>query len=294
MAPKGRLMKLKAYAELFKLKQTFLLVYSGIFGYLIAAGLDIDITKLALFIISSVLSVCGTTGLNMYYDRDIDAVMFRTCERPLPMERIDPDEAFAVSMTFTMAGIVLGFMINYWVGIAVTLGFLIDVYVYTVFLKRKTPLNIVVGAFAGGMPIFGGYIVYTGYPTLKAFFLLLIIAIWAMLHIWFIATYYLDDYRAANIPMLPVVVGEEKTVKVSFIGLGALFLITLVMKILNYATIITLAISTIFTVAITIVLIRYLATHNKEYVKKAYKILNPYQGVLLLTLFLEKVLSLVP
>ena len=142
-------MKLQYYAELFKLKQTFLLAYSGVFGYLIAAGLNIDIVKLILFIVASALSISGTTGLNMYYDRDIDAIMFRTRNRPLPANKLDPGEAFAVSMTLAVIGIAIGFMINYWVGIAILLGFLIDVYVYTVFLKRRTPLNIVIGAIAG-------------------------------------------------------------------------------------------------------------------------------------------------
>ncbi len=283
----------KAYAELFKLKQTALLVYSGIFGYFIAAGLDINIVDLSLFIIASFLSICGTTGLNMYYDRDIDSVMFRTRNRPLPSNRLDPDEAFAVSMTLAATGIAIGFFINYWVGIAITLGFLIDVYVYTVFLKRRTPLNIVIGAIAGGMPIFGGYMVYTKQPTLKALLLLLIIAIWAILHIWFIATYYIEDYQRANIPMLPVVIGEEKTIKVSFAGLAILLAIVIAMKILNYATWFSVSVSLLFTIILAIILIKYLQTNNKEYVRKAYKILSPYQGILLLVFFIEKILGFV-
>ena len=283
--------KIKAYGELFKLKQTALLVYSGIFGYLIAAGLGIDWKTLCIFIVASFLSVSGTTGLNMYYDRDIDAIMFRTRTRPLPMGKLDPDEAFAVSMTLTIMGIALGFLINYWVGLSILLGFLIDVYVYTVFLKRRTPLNIVIGAIAGGMPIFGGYAAYVGYPTLKGTLLLLIIAIWAILHIWFIATYYVEDYARAGIPMLPVVVGEEKTVKISFLGLIILFLIILIMKMMNYATIYSLALSGIFTIFICIVLIKYLRTNNREFIRRAYKVLNPYLGFLLIALFLEKIFA---
>ncbi len=285
-------MKLRHYAELFKLKQTFLLVYSGIFGYLIAAGLNIDLVKLILFMIASTLSISGTTGLNMYYDRDIDAIMLRTRNRPLPANKLDPNEAFAVSMTLTVMGIALGFLINYWVGIAILLGFLIDVYVYTVFLKRKTPLNIVIGAIAGGMPIFGGYMVYTGYPTLKAVFLLLIIAIWAMLHIWYIAIYFIEDYRKANIPMLPIVVGEKSTIYVSFIGIFMLNFIVFVMFYLNYATIYAILTSIVFSIIICIALIRFLKTADKKYVRRAYKLLSPYQGVLLIVFLIEKIFLL--
>jgi len=284
--------KLRHYAELFKLKQTFLLVYSGIFGYLIAAGLNIDLVKLILFMIASTLSISGTTGLNMYYDRDIDAIMLRTRNRPLPANKLDPNEAFAVSMTLTVMGIALGFLINYWVGIAILLGFLIDVYVYTVFLKRKTPLNIVIGAIAGGMPIFGGYMVYTGYPTLKAVFLLLIIAIWAMLHIWYIAIYFIEDYRKANIPMLPIVVGEKSTIYVSFIGIFMLNFIVFVMFYLNYATIYAILTSIVFSIIICIALIRFLKTADKKYVRRAYKLLSPYQGVLLIVFLIEKIFLL--
>ena len=285
-------MKLRHYAELFKLKQTFLLVYSGIFGYLIAAGLNIDLVKLILFMIASTLSISGTTGLNMYYDRDIDAIMLRTRNRPLPANKLDPNEAFAVSMTLTVMGIALGFLINYWVGIAILLGFLIDVYVYTVFLKRKTPLNIVIGAIAGGMPIFGGYMVYTGYPTLKAVFLLLIIAIWAMLHIWYIAIYFIEDYRKANIPMLPIVVGEKSTIYVSFIGIFMLNFIVFVMFYLNYATIYAILTSIVFSIIICIALIRFLKTADKKYVRRAYKLLSPYQGILLIVFLIEKIFLL--
>ncbi len=285
-------MKLQYYAELFKLKQTFLLAYSGVFGYLIAAGLNIDIVKLILFIVASALSISGTTGLNMYYDRDIDAIMFRTRNRPLPANKLDPGEAFAVSMTLAVIGIAIGFMINYWVGIAILLGFLIDVYVYTVFLKRRTPLNIVIGAIAGGMPIFGGYMVYTGYPTLKAFLLMLIIAIWAMLHIWYIAIYYIEDYESANIPMLPVVVGEKQTIYACFLGLFILNLIVFFMLYLNYATMYSLVLSIMFTVAIFLVSVKYLKTDDKKHVRKAYKLLNPYQGLLLITFLIERIFLL--
>jgi len=285
--------KLRSYFELFKLKQTFLLVYSGVFGYLIAAGYDIDFTKLIIFIIASFLSISGTTGLNMYYDRDIDDIMFRTRYRPLPSGKINPGEAYAVSMTLNILGIAIGFSLNYWVGLAILLGFIIDIYVYTVLLKRRTPLNIVVGAIAGGMPIFGGYMVHTGHPTLKAFMLMLIIACWAMIHIWYIATYYIDDYKRARIPMLPVVVGERKTIYISIIVLSIIALIVAFMFYLGLSTIYSLIISLVFTLVISLLAMKYLTTNDKEYVRKAYKVLNPYQGILLLVFLIEKLAMLV-
>ena len=199
--------------ELFKIKQSALLILSGVLGAFAAGYTNVDWYNFTIFVIASILSVFGTTGLNMYYDRDIDAIMFRTRKRPLPDKRLDPDEAFFVSLLMAVVGILLGFQLGFWVGLAIFLGFFIDAFVYTILLKRRTVLNIVLGAFAGGMLPFGGYVFVTGTPDIYAFLLMLIVSLWAIIHIWFIAIYYLEDYKAANIPMFPVIYGERKTAK---------------------------------------------------------------------------------
>lgn len=279
--------RLKYYLELFKVKQSALLILSGIFGYLIAAGSDIDINVLSLFIVASILSIFGTTGINMYYDKEIDAKMFRTMNRPLPARKLDPVEAHAVSITLTLIGVGLGFLINIWVGISILIGFIVDAYVYTALLKKRTALNIVVGAIAGGMPIFGGYVAYTGSPDLKALFLALIIMIWAILHIWFIAIYYLDDYKRANIPMLPVVIGPRKTVIIS-IPLSMLMTgIIYLMYMFKMATILPVICSTVLEIGIIYVSLRYLVESRREIARKIFKFLSPYQVLVLTVLYIE-------
>ena len=264
------------------------MVLSGILGVFIAGGLKINLYDLAVFLVASILSVFGTTGLNMYYDRDIDSKMFRTRNRPLPSNKLDPDEAFFVSLVMAVIGIIIGFQINFWTGLAVFLGFFIDALLYTVLLKRRSVLNIVIGAFAGGMLPFGGYVMVTGFPDIYSIFLMLIVTLWAMIHIWFISIYYLEDYRIANIPMFPVVFGEKKTAIMGIFQVILIWLIVFYFWETGFAGIYSLAISSIMTIGIILSIIKYLASMNRRTVRGIFKFLSPYLGILLLTIAIER------
>ncbi len=279
--------KIRQYMELFKIKQSSLLVLSGVFGYLIAAGTDIHWQTFLLFLIASILSVCGTTGINMYFDKDIDAQMFRTMNRPLPAQRLDPIEAHVVSLVMTWIGVAIGFIINLWVGITILIGYIVDAYVYSALLKRRTPLNIVIGAIAGGMPILGGYIAYTGVPDIKGLILSTLIMLWAILHIWFIAIYYLEDYKKAKVPMLPVVIGPVKTAKVSILISILMTALIYFLWIIKKATLLPVIVSTTLELGIVLTAIRYIRTNNKKIARKIFKFLSPYQVLVLLSLYLE-------
>lgn len=284
--------KIKLYLELFKIKQSFLLVLSGVFGYLIAAGTSINFQTFSLFILASILSIFGTTGINMYFDRNIDAIMFRTMNRPLPSKKLDPVEAHAVSLVMTWIGIGLGFMINMWVGITILLGYIVDAYVYSGILKRRTPLNIVIGAIAGGMPILGGYVAVTGSPDIKGLALSSLIIIWAMLHIWYIAIYYLEDYQKANIPMLPVVIGPLKTAKLSIPISILMTTIIYFLWLIKKATLLPVIISTVLEIGIIATAIKYIVSRDRRVAKKIFKFLSPYQVLVLLSLYLEQFINL--
>ncbi len=280
--------KIGDYMELFKIKQSALLIFSGFLGVFAAGYTNIDWYKLTLFIIASILSVFGTTGLNMYYDRDIDAIMFRTKKRPLPDQRLDPDEAFFVSLLMAVIGILIGFEINFWTGLSVFLGFFIDAFVYTVLLKRRTVLNIVLGAFAGGMLPFGGYVMVTSHPDTFAFLLMFMVALWAIIHIWFIAIYYIEDYREANIPMFPVIYGEGKTAKLGILVVLLIEGIVFYMWYTNFIGLCTITISGLMTLGIIISILRYLQNKSKETVRKIFKFLSPYLGITLLSIACER------
>ena len=281
------------WMELFKVKQSALLILSGVLGYFIGAPKPLDITIFLIFLFVAILSVFGTTALNMYFDRDIDAIMFRTRNRPLPAGEIDPDEAFFVALTMTIVSIIIAYQLNFWTGTAVTLGFLIDAFLYSVLLKRKTTLNIVVGAFAGGMLPFGGYVLATGAPDIYSIVLMLIIALWAMLHIWFIAIYYIDDYRLAKIPMFPVIYGEMKTAKLSIAILLVIQSIIIYMWYTKFIGAISLAFSLLMTILTLQSIIRYIRKPERFMARKIFKFLSPYLGTILLFMALER-MSVLP
>ncbi len=147
--------------------------------------------------------------LNMWYDADVDALMTRTQRRPVPMGRVKPGEALAFGMTLAGFSVVtFGLLVNMFA--AALLAFTIFFYavIYTVWLKRLTPQNIVIGGAAGAFPPMIGWAAVTGSISLEPFLLFMIILFWTPPHFWALALYRADDYARAGIPMLPVVAGD--------------------------------------------------------------------------------------
>jgi len=155
----------------------------------------------------------GAAGaLNMWYEADIDAKMMRTARRPIPAGRIAPGEALAFALTLAVGSVVvLGLLVN--VEAAALLAFTIFFYavVYTMWLKRATPQNIVIGGAAGALPPVIGWAAVTGSLSLEPVILFLIIFFWTPPHFWALALYRSEDYARAGVPMLPVVAGDRET-----------------------------------------------------------------------------------
>ncbi len=166
-----------------------------------------------LITISCIALASGAGGaINMWYDRDIDAIMNRTKNRPIPAGLIAPDDALAFGLFLSAFSVmVMGLALN-WVA-AFILGFAIFFYVviYTMWLKRSTPQNIVIGGAAGAFPPMIGWAAVTGDVSLQSFLLFTIIFLWTPPHFWALALYKNDDYTRAGVPMMPVVAGEKVT-----------------------------------------------------------------------------------
>src|SRR5262249_15805259 len=157
----------------------------------------------------------GASGaLNMWYDADIDALMQRTARRPIPRGYVTPGEALTFGTVLAVGSVAtLGLLVN---GVAAALlAFTIAFYllVYTVWVKRGTPQNIVIGGAAGAFPPMIGWAAATGSLSLEAITLFLIIFMWTPPHFWALALYRARDYARAGVPMLPVVAGPEETRK---------------------------------------------------------------------------------
>jgi protoheme IX farnesyltransferase len=199
------------YVALMKPRVMSLVVFTALVGMLIApAPVHPVIGFTALLCISVGAGAAG--ALNMWYDADIDAVMSRTSSRPIPRGRIAPGEALGFGATLAVFSVgVLGLLVN-WLAAAL-LAFTIFFYVviYTVWLKRRTPHNIVIGGAAGAFPPMIGWAAATGEVSLASIALFALIFFWTPPHFWALALVKAGDYARAGVPMLPVVAGPAET-----------------------------------------------------------------------------------
>jgi heme o synthase len=203
--------EVKDWIALLKPRVMSLVVFSGLIGLLVAPGhLNPVLAFTAVLCIAVAAGACG--AINMWYDRDIDAVMRRTRLRPIPAGRIEPGAALGYGITLAVGSvIVMGLAVNHVAAglLALSIGFY--VFVYTMWLKRRTPQNIVIGGAAGAFPPVIGWAAVTGSVDLIPLLLFAIIFIWTPPHFWSLALFANDDYRRAKVPMLPVVSGAKET-----------------------------------------------------------------------------------
>ena len=213
------------YSELIKSKQTFLLLYTAIFAYLLSAWrTEISLFHFIWFTISLFFAITGSTLLNMYVDRDIDALMERTKDRPLPSQRVPPSTVLKHGVLFTTTGtLAVGVFTNLVTMVIVFLGFFFDVMVYSLLLKRRTRLSIIFGGIAGGLPAIAGRTAILGYVDLAGVLMGAFVLCWIPLHILTLALIpkNLEGYKNANVPMWPVVSSTTQTIYV--VTLSAIF-----------------------------------------------------------------------
>jgi heme o synthase len=199
------------YLALMKPRVMSLVVFTALVGLMVApTHVHPMIGFTALLCIAVGAGAAG--ALNMWYDADIDAVMSRTASRPIPRGRIAPGEALGFGMTLAVFAVaVLGLLVS-WVA-ALLLAFTVFFYVaiYTMWLKRWTPQNIVIGGAAGAFPPMIGWAAATGGLAVEPCLLFLIIFLWTPPHFWALALVRTDEYARARVPMLPVVAGPEET-----------------------------------------------------------------------------------
>jgi heme o synthase len=199
------------YLELMKPRVMSLAVFTALVGLVIApTHLHPVIAFTALICIAVGAGAAG--ALNMWFDADIDARMTRTAARPVPAGRVAPGEALAFGVTLAVgAVVVLGLLVNVIAAalLAVSIGFY--VVVYTMWLKRSTPQNIVIGGAAGALPPMIGWAAATGGIAIEPTLLFLIIFFWTPPHFWALSLFRSEDYARAGVPMLPVVAGETAT-----------------------------------------------------------------------------------
>lgn len=199
------------YVALLKPRVMSLVVFTALVGLVAAPGsLHPVLAVIALIMIAVGAGASG--ALNMWYDADIDARMARTANRPIPRGRVTAEEALTFGSVLSVGSVlVLGTLVNWVAGALLGLTIAYYVFVYTMWLKRRTPQNIVIGGAAGAFPPMVGWAAVTGSVSVESVVLFLIIFFWTPPHFWALALYRCRDYERVGVPMLPVTHGADET-----------------------------------------------------------------------------------
>ena len=203
--------KLKLYWPLIKSLQTALLIITGVAGFM-STQCPFKNWQTVLAVTGSLfLAISGSTVLNMWYDRDIDAKMERTKKRPLPSGKISPREALILGLVLSLVGVAWAVALDSLFGLIVFAGLFFDVVIYTIWLKRRTPWGIIWGGIAGGMPVLAGRALGTGQIEWIGVTLALAVLFWIPTHILTFSMRNHEDYKRAGVPTFPSVYGNRVT-----------------------------------------------------------------------------------
>ncbi len=223
------------FLALMKPRVMSLVVFTALVGLLVAPGRVHPVIGFAALLCIAVGA--GAAGaLNMWYDADIDAVMTRTARRPIPAGRVLPGEALGFGLTLATGSVLaLGLMVNWVAGGLLAFTIFFYIVVYTMWLKRSTPHNIVIGGAAGAFPPMIGWAAATGGIGLESVLLFLIVFLWTPPHFWALSLTRADEYARAGVPMLPVVAGRRETKRQILLYTAVLVPVTLAPWLFGYA-----------------------------------------------------------
>ena len=209
--------RVKNYYELTKPKIWYLLVFTA-FGSALTASLlfNIPITPLTWMLLLGGVAAGSAAAdtITGYNDRDIDAIMDRTKDRPIPSGRISPRNALIFGLILTAIALIFSWLINLWVFLLMLFGLFDNIIVYSKWLKRRNQANIILGGFSGGVPALIGYVTVTTQNLEIGLIMAGLVFFWIPTHIWSLALHVRKDYQKANIPMLPVVCEEKRAVRI--------------------------------------------------------------------------------
>jgi len=202
---------IKAFFNLMKPRVMSLVIFTCAVGLLIAPG-KINFIDAVCSLMAVALGSGAAGALNMWYESDLDSLMTRTCLRPIPTGKLTRNQALMFGIFSSLISVTaLYFFSNLIAAITLAITILFYVFVYTVWLKRKTPQNIVIGGASGALPPVIGWAIATNTISLEPIILFLIIFIWTPSHFWALSLYKSEDYRKAKIPMLPITSGVKTT-----------------------------------------------------------------------------------
>jgi protoheme IX farnesyltransferase len=280
---------LRPYISIMKLRVVSLLVLVAVATAIAAAGPQTTIFSLLVLFVVGVLSAGGCGAINSFWDRDIDPIMRRTAARPIPLQLIRPEvKALYFGAASVGIALVLGtILLNTLTALFVLLGALIYIFVYTIWLKRRTSLSIIWGGFAGSCPVLAGWASTTGSITPLALLLALVVLVWIPGHNWTFAIRMRGDYERVGIPVLPTEIGNERTMLLSISSIIGVLAIVLIAHVLGYASLGFALVSLLVTLIVLISGFRAVRTPTPANAWRLYKILSLYLAVIFIAAAIE-------
>ena len=279
------LVYIKALFDLMKPRVMSLVIFTCVVGLLIAP-IKVNFLNAAFSILAVALGSGAAGVLNMWYEADLDSLMSRTCLRPIPTKKITKNQALVFGILSSLVSVfALYFFSNLIAAAILAITILFYVFVYTIWLKPKTSQNIVIGGVSGALPPVIGWTIATGGIALEPIILFLIIFIWTPSHFWALSLYKTEDYRKANIPMLPITSGVKTTKLNILIYALLLFPIALAPFFLNYSGLAYLLISTILSTYYVFICYRLFTAQNSRLEKKLASKLFWYSILYLFMIF---------
>lgn len=286
-------MRVKEYVEVSKPRIVVVLVITAVTSLLAGSRFDntsgwhVTAWQLGFLALAGALASMGSSALNHYYDRDIDKIMYRTSSRPIPSGRLSPRNVMAYGLGLSVLSVILAwFTLNPVATCMIALGIFFYVMVYTVWLKRYNAANIVIGGFAGSAAAMAGWAAATGSINLLGFLVGWLVFMWTPSHFWCLAIKAREEYASVRLPMLPVLIGNQKTSSYIFINTAILLPYSLALYFFGLGLLYT-AVAAISGSLMLIYHYKLTKNPSPEFAWKAYKVTAPYLVVIFVALALD-------
>ena len=287
---------LKNYVEVTKPPIVLLLVFTS-FATMIVAWTQTHLSLQPLLLIAGLASItaasAGCDTLTSYVDRDIDKIMHRTKHRPIPSGRIAPNRALTWGLLLASVGLILAFLINPLSFLWIFLGVLDNVVVYSLLLKRRSSLNIILGGVSGGLPVMFGWSAVTNGISLLPILLAALVVLWIPGHIWSLAIFTKDDYKRAHIPMLPVVTKLRTALRCIVSTVVLMVPFSLWIYFAGHFGLVYLAVAILFGAWVLYINMKLFFQPNNEMAYKAFKASSPYLFTLFLAMIIDSLAKLI-
>ena len=280
----------KEILEISKPRIVVLLVITAVTSMFAASklvGPELDYIGLLHIIIAGSLASAGSSALNHYYDKDIDPLMKRTSTRPIPSGKMKAGHVLIYGVSVSAASVIYAaFTLNYVSTFFIALGIFFYVIIYTAWLKRLNSSNIVIGGFAGSAASMAGWSAATGSMDILGFLVGFLVFVWTPSHFWCLAMKIRDDYAEAKVPMLPVIIGMQKTSKYILVNTAILIPYSLMLYAFGLG-IIYLAVAAVSGGLMLVYHYKLTKNPTSEFAWKAYKVTAPYLTIIFVGIALD-------